>query len=125
MRATNLFLTFYYKFDIAWEVANFLALRRAAQVAPTVVALRSMASDVVSAELRRLEARLPQLSDHERQQVQRSMHRIVDKLLHAPTVRVQELSSEPDAVDYADALRKLFALDPQTVAAVMSPEVGP
>jgi glutamyl-tRNA reductase len=79
----------------------------------------------VSAELRRLEARLPQLSDHERQQVQRSMHRIVDKLLHAPTVRVQELSSEPDAVDYADALRKLFALDPQTVAAVMSPEVGP
>jgi glutamyl-tRNA reductase len=107
------------------EVANFLALRRAAQVAPTVVALRSMASDVVSAELRRLEARLPQLSDHERQQVQRSMHRIVDKLLHAPTVRVQELSSEPDAVDYADALRKLFALDPQTVAAVMSPEVGP
>jgi glutamyl-tRNA reductase len=107
------------------EVANFLALRRAAQVAPTVVALRSMASDVVSTELRRLEARLPQLSDHERQQVQRSMHRIVDKLLHAPTVRVQELSSEPDAVDYADALRKLFALDPQTVAAVMSPEVGP
>jgi glutamyl-tRNA reductase len=107
------------------EVANFLALRRAAQVAPTVVALRSMASDVVSAELRRLEARLPQLSDHERQQVQRSMHRIVDKLLHAPTVRVQDLSSEPDAVDYADALRKLFALDPQTVAAVMSPEVGP
>jgi glutamyl-tRNA reductase len=107
------------------EVASFLALRRAAQVAPTVVALRSMASDVVSAELRRLESRLPALDDHEREQIQRSMRRIVDKLLHAPTVRVQELSSEPDAVDYAAALRELFALDPQTVAAVMSPEVGP
>lgn len=107
------------------EVANFLALRRAAQVAPTVVALRSMASDVVSGELRRLEARLPHLDDHERQQIQHSMRRIVEKLLHAPTVRVQELSSEPDAVDYAAALRVLFALDPQTVAAVMSPEVGP
>jgi glutamyl-tRNA reductase len=107
------------------EVANFLALRRAAQVAPTVVALRSMASDVVAAELHRLEARLPHLDDHEREQIQRSMRRIVDKLLHAPTVRVQELSSEPDAVDYAAALRELFALDPQTVAAVMSPEVGP
>jgi glutamyl-tRNA reductase len=107
------------------EVANFLALRRAAQVAPTVVALRSMASDVVATELHRLEARLPQLDDHEREQIQRSMRRIVDKLLHAPTVRVQELSAEPDAVDYAAALRELFALDPQTVAAVMSPEVGP
>jgi glutamyl-tRNA reductase len=53
------------------------------------------------------------------------MRRIVDKLLHAPTVRVQELSAEPDAMDYAAALRELFALDPQTVAAVMSPEVGP
>ncbi len=107
------------------EVANFLGLRRAAQVAPTVVALRSMASDVVTNELRRLESRLPDLDDHEREQIQRSMRRIVDKLLHAPTVRVQELSSEPDTVDYAAALRELFALDPQTVAAVMSPEVGP
>jgi len=107
------------------EVANFLALRRAAQVAPTVVALRSMASDVVAGELRRLEARLPHLDDHERQQIQHSMRRIVEKLLHAPIVRVQELSSETDAVDYAAALRVLFALDPQTVAAVMSPEVGP
>jgi glutamyl-tRNA reductase len=107
------------------EVATFLALRRAAQVAPTVVALRSMASDVVAAELRRLDARLPDLNDHEREQIQRSVRRIVEKLLHAPTVRVQELSTEPDAVDYAAALRELFALDPQTVAAVMSPEVGP
>jgi glutamyl-tRNA reductase len=107
------------------EVADFLGLRRAAQVAPTVVALRSMASEVVASELQRLDARLPHLDDHERDQIQRSMRRIVDKLLHAPTVRVQELSAEPDAVDYAAALRELFALDPQTVAAVMSPEVGP
>jgi glutamyl-tRNA reductase len=107
------------------EVATFLALRRAAQVAPTVVALRSMASDVVAAELRRLDARLPDLDGHEREQIQHSVRRIVEKLLHTPTVRVQELSTEPDAVDYAAALRELFALDPQTVAAVMSPEVGP
>ena len=107
------------------EVSEFLGLRRAAQVAPTVVALRSMASEVVATELRRLDGRLPHLDDHEREQIQRSMRRIVDKLLHAPTVRVQELSAEPDAVDYAAALRELIALDPQTVAAEMSPEVGP
>ena len=107
------------------EVSDFLGLRRAAQVAPTVVALRTMAADVMAAELHRLEARLPALDDHERDEVRRSVRRIVDKLLHAPTVRVQELSTDPEAPDYAAALRELFALDPHTIAAVMSPEVLP
>ncbi len=107
------------------EVSDFLGLRRAAQVAPTVVALRSMAADVMAAELHRLESRLPSLDDHERDEVRRSVRRIVDKLLHAPTVRVQELSTDPEAPDYAAALRELFALDPHTIAAVMSPEVLP
>jgi len=107
------------------EVSDFLGLRRAAQVAPTVVALRTMASDVVAAELRRLEARVPTLDDRERDEVGRSVRRIVDKLLHAPTVRVQELSTDPEGPDYAAALRELFALDPQAVAAVLSPEVRP
>jgi glutamyl-tRNA reductase len=105
------------------EVSDFLGLRRAAQVAPTVVALRTMAADVMAAELHRLESRLPSLGDHERDEVRRSVRRIVDKLLHAPTVRVQELSADPEAPDYAAALRELFALDPHTIAAVMSPEV--
>jgi len=105
------------------EVRDFLGLRRSAQVAPTVVALRSMASEVVAGEMKRLDARLPSLDDHERTEVQHTVRRIVEKLLHTPTVRVQELAADPDAVDYAAALRELFALDPQTIAAVMSPEV--
>ena len=104
------------------EVRDFLGVRRAAAVAPTVVALRSMAEQVVAAEMRRLDARVPSLDEHERDEVQRTMRRIADKLLHAPTVRVKELSADPDALDYAAALRELFALDPQAVAAVMSPE---
>ncbi|SDR77542.1 glutamyl-tRNA reductase [Friedmanniella luteola] len=105
------------------EVRDFLGLRRAAQVAPTVVALRSMASEVVAGEMSRLSSRLPTLGERERDEVQRTVRRVVDKLLHQPTVRVQELSTDPDAVDYAAALRELFALDPQSVAAVMSAEV--
>lgn len=104
------------------EVQDFLGLRRAAQVAPTVVALRTMASDVVAAEMARLDSRLPRLAAAERDEVYRTVRRVVDKLLHQPTVRVQELAADPEAVDYAAALRELFALDPQAVAAVMSPE---
>ena len=105
------------------EVRDFLGLRRAAQVAPTVVALRSMASDVVAGEMARLATRLPALGERDRDEVQRTVRRVVDKLLHQPTVRVQELSTDPDAVDYAAALRELFALDPHAVAAVLSAEV--
>lgn len=105
------------------EVAGFLSVRRSAQVAPTVVALRSMASSVVAAELARLDGKLPNLGARERAEVQRTVGRIVDKLLHQPTVRVQELAADPDALDYAAALRELFALHPQSVAAVMSTDV--
>lgn len=104
------------------EVADFLARRRAAQVTPTVVALRSMAADVTDAELRRLDGRLPELSARERDEIARTVHRVVDKLLHHPTVRVREFAANQGQVDYAAALRELFALDPQAVAAVMSPE---
>ena len=107
---------------VTGEVNDFLGLRRAAQVAPTVVALRTMASEVVSAELARLDGRVPRLTDKERDEVHRSVRRVVDKLLHQPTVRVQTLSADSESVDYAAALRELFALDPQTVAAVMSPD---
>lgn len=106
------------------EVKDFLGMRRAAQVAPTVVALRSMASEVVAAEMARLDAKLPGLADKEREEFHRSVRRVVEKLLHQPTVRVQQLAADPDSVDYAAALRELFALDPQAVAAVMSPEAG-
>ncbi|MBT2528492.1 glutamyl-tRNA reductase [Streptomyces sp. ISL-99] len=100
------------------EVAAFGAAQRAAQITPTVVALRSMAADVVSNEVARLEGRLPGLDGKQRAEITQTVRRVVDKLLHAPTVRVKQLASEPGGAGYADALRELFDLDPQTVAAV-------
>ena len=43
---------------------------------------------------------------------------MVDKLLHAPTVRVKELAGSPGGQEYAAALRVLFDLDPRAVEAV-------
>lgn len=100
------------------EVAAFGAAQRAAHITPTVVALRTMAADVVAGEMARLEGRLPGLEDKQRAEITQTVRRVVDKLLHAPTVRVKQLASEPGGAGYADALRTLFDLDPQTVAAV-------
>ncbi|MFJ3706588.1 MULTISPECIES: glutamyl-tRNA reductase [Streptomyces] len=100
------------------EVAAFGAAQRAAHITPTVVALRTMAADVVAGEIARLDGRLPDLDEKQRAEITQTVRRVVDKLLHAPTVRVKQLASEPGGAGYADALRELFDLDPQTVAAV-------
>jgi glutamyl-tRNA reductase len=103
---------------VSEEVAAFGAAQRAAHITPTVVALRTMAADVVAGEIARLDGRLPDLDDKQRAEITQTVRRVVDKLLHAPTVRVKQLASEPGGAGYADALRELFDLDPQTVAAV-------
>jgi glutamyl-tRNA reductase len=92
------------------ETALLRAERQAAAVAPTVSALRSQAAEVVDAELLRLASRLPDLDARARSEIARTVRRVVDKLLHEPTVRVKELASTPGGVDYADALRALFGL---------------
>jgi glutamyl-tRNA reductase len=106
------------------EVAAFLGWQRAASVAPTVVALRDMADAVVQAELVRLGGRLPDLDPRARAEIEQTVGRVVDKLLHAPTVRVKQLAEEPGGQSYADALNKLFGLDPAAVEAVTRADVG-
>jgi glutamyl-tRNA reductase len=103
---------------VAEEVAEYLLRRRAEAVAPTVVALRARAAEVVAAELARLEQRRPDLDPEVREELRRTVNRVVDKLLHAPTVRVKELSGVAEPADYAAALRDLFDLDPHEIAAV-------
>ncbi|MER5806281.1 glutamyl-tRNA reductase [Streptomyces mirabilis] len=104
------------------EVAAFSAAQRAAHITPTVVALRTMAADLVASEIARLDGRLPDLDDKERGEITQTVRRVVDKLLHAPTVRVKQLAAEPGGAGYAHALRTLFDLDPETVASVSRAE---
>lgn len=108
---------------VATEVANYLAGQRMAEVTPTVTALRQRAADVVEAELLRLDNRLPELEATHRDEVAKTVRRVVDKLLHAPTVRVKQLASAPGGHSYAEALRELFELDPQAVEAVAASEL--
>jgi len=103
---------------VAEEVAAFLAARAAARVAPTVVALRSMATGVVAGELGRLWTRLDDLTPQQRDEIASTVRRVADKLLHEPTVRVKQFADRTPTSTYADALAELFALDPATVDAV-------
>jgi glutamyl-tRNA reductase len=107
------------------EFAAYGSAARVARVTPTVVALRAKAATVVDAELARLAGRLSEegVSGHALEEMAQTVRRVVDKLLHAPTVRVKELASSPDGEEYAAALRVLFDLDPRTVDAVTRAEI--
>jgi glutamyl-tRNA reductase len=102
------------------ELAGYQSAMDAARVAPTVVALRAKAAKVVDAELARLAGRLSAdaLSGHALDEIAQTVRRVVDKLLHAPTVRVKELAGSPGGEEYATALRVLFDLDPRAIEAV-------
>jgi glutamyl-tRNA reductase len=103
---------------VADEVGTYLDHQRALRVAPTVVALRARAADVVQVELARLQSRLPNLDPNSSVEVEAALRRVVEKLLHTPTVRVQQLAEAPGGHTYAEALQELFGLDRETPAAV-------
>ncbi|PWJ53263.1 glutamyl-tRNA reductase [Quadrisphaera granulorum] len=101
---------------VADEVAGYLGEQRAAAVAPTVAALRSLARDVVEGEVARLRGRLgPEVDPRVVAEAELAVHRVTEKLLHTPTVRVKALAADgADGAGYAAVLRELFDLDGPT-----------
>lgn len=109
---------------VSQELGLYLAQQQQLAVAPTVTALRARANQVIDGELSRLDARLPGLDGEVRTEVADAVRRAVEKVLHAPTVRVKELAATPGGDQYAAALRELFDLDQaavESVAAVKQP----
>lgn len=108
---------------VTGEVAVYLTEQRSARLGPTLAALRAQASRVVEGEMARLDQRLPHLPETERSQVRQTLQRVVDKLLHTPTVRAKQLQADREGHpgDYGQALRELFDLDPHEVAVVSTP----
>ncbi len=101
---------------VADEVRAFLAAQAAHRVEPIVVSLRARADEVVEAELQRLRLRLPGLDGAVTDELARSLRRAVSTLLHTPTVRMKELAADPEGTRYAEALHRLFDLDPASIA---------
>lgn len=97
---------------IAEEVGAFLTKQRSASVAPTIAALRERAREVIEAEVRRLKNRIPDVDDRAMGEIEYTIDRIVDKMLHAPSVKIRESAGTPGGEAYAEALRMLFELNP-------------
>lgn len=95
---------------VAEELAAFSSAQRVRDVAPAVTALRQHANAIVAGELDRLQTRVPDMDGDTYDEVTTAVHRIVEKLLHQPTVRVKQLAAEEGSVSYDTALQALFGL---------------
>ena len=70
-------------------------------------ALRNSWNDVKQAELERLLNRI-ECDDHTKEEIRYSFDRLVNKLLHSPTVSLRDASQGEGETKLVDALRKLF-----------------
>ncbi|SDS55905.1 glutamyl-tRNA reductase [Corynebacterium timonense] len=101
---------------LAQEVEAFSTQQRVREVGPAVAQLRRAANAVTEAELERLRSRVPSLGDEEFEQVSRTVRRVVDKLLHTPTVKIKELAATAETVSVETALEELFGIETAAVA---------
>lgn len=93
------------------ELTAYTQAERMAGVGPIIGRLRGRGGQVVAAEMRRFEARVPDLEQRVHDEVANTVRRVVDKLLHPPTVRFRELAAQPDGENLAAVVRSLFDLD--------------
>lgn len=96
---------------VAEELQAYSSKQRIKDVTPAVTVLRRHAADLVQSELLRLQSRTPDMDDQEFEEVSRTVRRVVDKLLHQPTVRIKELAANSGVVSYETALQELFGLE--------------
>jgi glutamyl-tRNA reductase len=92
------------------EVGRFTAWMQSREIIPTVVALRQRFENIRLSELQRLEPKLSALPPDARARVDEITHLIVEKLLLTPTEQLKSINDETTAVNYADAVNKLFSL---------------
>ena len=92
-------------------VAEYLRWGRSLEVAPLIVAVREKLDAVRLAELARLRARLPGLSEKEWRAVEAAMQAVTNKIAH-PATQAIKASAQDDAGPAAlDAIRRAFGLE--------------
>jgi len=93
------------------EAADFLTWLVARTVVPTLSGLRAHAERIRQREVDKALRRMGPLNEREREIIEALSQGIVNKLLHQPTVRLKEQSSQGSGLLYAAAIQELFGLE--------------
>ena len=92
------------------EVAKFADRLRSLEVVPTIVSLREKLEEIRRAELDRTLARLPAADEVTRQALEALSQGIVNKILHAPTVKLRDSSKAGHGHRWIEVISELFGL---------------
>lgn len=93
------------------EIDAFVAWVSTLDVVPTITALREKAERIRTAEMEKALNKLGDLSEQDVNTLNAMTTAIVNKLLHAPIVRIKEHATTEEGYVYVDSLRHLFNLD--------------
>jgi len=92
------------------EVAKFADRLRSLEVVPTIVSLREKLEEIRKAELARILTRLPAADEATRQALEALSQGIVNKILHAPTVKLRDSSKAGHGLRWIEVISELFGL---------------
>ncbi|MCL4544424.1 MAG: glutamyl-tRNA reductase [Chloroflexi bacterium] len=93
------------------EVAAFNRERATRAAVPVIQGLRSKADTLREQELAWLLRRLPTLDERSTRLIEEFSRRLVNKLLHTPTLKLKEKSADGEMSVYASVIDELFALE--------------
>jgi glutamyl-tRNA reductase len=95
---------------VAREAERFHAWRAAREVAPAIASMRAQAERIRAEEVARARNRLGRLTEAELRVIETATARIVEKLLHGPTLRLKEVAAGTGGGDATGALLDLLGL---------------
>ncbi|MGA9526307.1 MAG: glutamyl-tRNA reductase [Myxococcaceae bacterium] len=95
---------------IAEELARFVKARTVRNSVPVLAQLRAYAQEIAKAEVEKTLTRMTTLDEKQRKSIEAMGMAIVNKLLHAPTMRLRNVAQQEDGVRLADAAAELFGL---------------
>jgi glutamyl-tRNA reductase len=95
---------------VAEEAAQFMEWVASLEAKSTIVALRRQVEELRQQELERVFNRLD-LNEHEKNIVATMSHRLINKILHEPTLCLKQEAANGNGAAYISAVRQLFSLD--------------
>lgn len=95
------------------HVDEFVQWFGARDVGPIVKALYEHSHDIARRELDELIARSPELTEDQKKELERTMHRVIGKILHSPVTQLTQQAEASARPMLAAAIMKLFELKPE------------
>ena len=92
------------------EVAKFLAKLGDVEVIPTIVSLRERLEAIRAGEVKRTLTRLPDVTPATREAIEALSTAIVNKILHAPIMKLRESSRAGSPRSWLELVHELFGL---------------